>query len=287
MSSKTFEILDTYSNSLVVPKDLIEDLRQKIVERFAANPDLYYTKDIEKLKTNDWSVRRFLYEHKSKPDVSKALESMDKALKWRKSFGVHELKDNEFTREGYLSAGAFVYGTDRNGSPILILRGKVSRKIKVWVKTAHQFLVYLFEYVDQNFEGKGLTLLIDCRDSGIKNADMDTLKFIHSVLTDYYPGLVSSSMVYKMPIVLEAIYKMCRSWLSDEQTKYIYIVGKKTIQQYVAPEQLPDILLGTNAKPYRDIPDGSPSVHELAEKLGFKTEKADKLVKHLEKFYDN
>ncbi|CAG2178165.1 unnamed protein product, partial [Oppiella nova] len=234
------------------PKELVAELRQKAVERCEKSPDLYYSEDVERLKRDDWSVRRYLHQHKSKPDVQKGLEALDKALKWRKAYGVRELKDTDFAREGYTSVGAIIYGVDHNGTPIMIMRGKVSKKIKSWMKLAHQFLVYLVEKVDNSNEGK-----------------------------------VNSSIIFKMQTVLEAVYKMCKSWLNEEQNKYVYLTGKKTITEYVDQDQLPDFLLGTNKTPYRTAPDGAPTAHELAEKLGIKPEKADKLVKHLEKFFEN
>ena len=133
---------------------------------------------------------------------------------------------------------------------------------------------------------KGVTLLVDCKGSGLKNADTDFTKFAHTVLNDYYPGLVNAGLIYKLPKVMEAVYKVVRSWLNEEQEKYCYLIGKKNINEYVAVSELPDFLLGENKEPYRTVPEGSPSVHELAEKLSIKVEKADKLVKHLEQFYN-
>ncbi|CAG2121353.1 unnamed protein product, partial [Medioppia subpectinata] len=84
---KIFPILDSYGNSLEkVSKSLIQELRQKAVERVEKNPELYYEKDVEKVKSNDWFVRRFLHNYKSEVDVNKGLEALDKALKWRKSY---------------------------------------------------------------------------------------------------------------------------------------------------------------------------------------------------------
>jgi hypothetical protein len=76
-------------------------------------------------------------------------------MKWRKSFGVLELKDSDFPREGYLSAGIIVYGKDLNGAQLMIMRAKVARKIKSWVPTAQRFLVYLIEKIDSVNTGKG------------------------------------------------------------------------------------------------------------------------------------
>ena len=126
---------------------------------------------------------------------------------------------------------------------------------------------------------------MDCKGSGLRNADTDFMKFAHTVLNDYYPGLVNAGLVYKLPKVLEAVFKVVRSWLNEEQEKYCYLIGKKNINEYVAINELPDFLLGQCKEPYRTVPEEAPSAHELAEKLGIKVEKADKLVKHLEQFY--
>lgn len=126
---------------------------------------------------------------------------------------------------------------------------------------------------------------MDCKGAGLKNADTDFLKFAHTVLNDYYPGLVNAGLVYKLPEVIKPVFKVVQTWLNEEQNKYCYLVGKKTVNEYVSADQLPDFLLGTNTASYRSVPDGCPTVHELAEKSGIKVEKADKLVKHLEQFY--
>ncbi|CAG2166688.1 unnamed protein product [Oppiella nova] len=223
----TFPTLNSREEAAKISSSMVSELRTKFLEVVAKAPELYYDKDVEKLKTNDWSLQRFL--NHSKSNVDKAVECLDEAMKWRKSFGVRELNDKDFPR---------------------------------------------------------LTLLLDCKDSGVKNADMDFMKFAHRVLNDYYPGLVNAGLIYKLPKVMEAIYKLVKSWLNEEQEKFCYLITRKTIGEYASPQDLPDFLLGTNQEPYRTVPDGAPTAHELAERLGIKVEKADKLVKHLEPFYN-
>ena len=133
----------------------------------------------------------------------------------------------------------------------------------------------------------GLTILTDCTDTGIKNVDMDGLKFLHTCVDEYYPGLVNSTLVYKMPTVLEAFYKLFRSWLNEEQNKYMYLTDKKNINNYVSVDQLPDFLNGTNTEPYRIIPEDATTIHDLAQKYGIKKDKADKMLKHFEKYYES
>ena len=116
---------------------------------------------------------------------------------------------------------------------------------------------------------------------------MDAAKFSTALQYEYYPGLVTCIIIYKMPTILEAAYKLFRSWLNEEQNKYIYLVDKNNLNNFVAAEQLPDFLKGSNTQPYRVVPEGVTTIHKVAEKYGIKKEKADKLAKYMEKFYKN
>ena len=154
----SFPILDVYNKTTNIPKSLIEEVRQKFLERVKNNPDLYYNEDVERVKSDDWTVRRYLYRFKSEPDVKKGLESLDKAMKWRKAFGVLDLKDSDFAREGFQSAGVLIYGKDLCGSQLVIMRGKVSKKSKTWRQQMEKTVVYYLEKADRKNEGKGLMI---------------------------------------------------------------------------------------------------------------------------------
>ena len=154
----TFPTLNSREEAAKISSSMVSELRTKFLEAVAKAPELYYDKDVEKLKTNDWSLQRFL--NHSKSNVDKAVECLDEAMKWRKSFGVHELNDKDFPREAYQSAPVILYGKDLNGSPLLIIRSKVNRKIKSWVPTAQKYFVHLVEKADSLDTGKGLSQLL-------------------------------------------------------------------------------------------------------------------------------
>ena len=157
MSVHSFPILDIYIKTSKIPKNLIEEVRQKFVERVAKNPELYYNEDVERVKTDDWTVRRFLYRFNKDPDVNKGLEALDKAMKWRKPFGVLDFKESDLAKEGFMAAGVIMYGKDLNGSPLLIVRGKVAKKSKTWRPYMDKVVVYYFERADKQNSGKGMT----------------------------------------------------------------------------------------------------------------------------------
>ena len=148
-----FPTLNSYEESLKIPSSAVEELRNKIIEIINKSPELYYEKDVERVKSNNWWISRFLNQHKSNSD--KALEYLDKALKWRKSFGVLEINEKDFPREVFQTAPLILYGKDVNGSQLLILRAKVTRKIKVWVPMAQKYFINLVEKADSMDKGKG------------------------------------------------------------------------------------------------------------------------------------
>ena len=150
-----FPILNIYEKTSNMPKNLIEEVRKKFLERVNNNPELYYPEDVERVKTDDWNVRRFLHTFKSEPNADKAVEALDRAMKWRKSYGVLDIKDSEFAIEAYQCAGVFIYGRDLNGSQVLIIRGKVAKKSKTWRNHMQRFLINCIEKIDKQNQGKG------------------------------------------------------------------------------------------------------------------------------------
>ena len=155
MSEPVFPILDIYNKTAKISKDLIEEVRQKFLERVDKNPDLYYNEDVERVKTDDWTVRRYLYRFNKEPDVNTGLEALDKAMKWRKSFGVLDFKDSDLVKEGLMAGGILLYGKDLNGSQLLILRGKTAKKSKTWRPYMDRVIVHYLEKADKENTGKG------------------------------------------------------------------------------------------------------------------------------------
>ena len=149
----SFPTLNLREEAAKVPSALMEEVRSAFLERAAKSADLYNDEDVAKVKANDWWVTRFVANNKQNKE--KAIEALDKAMKWRKEFGVLGIKDNQFPKEFYQSAALFLYGKDLNGARLLILRAKVAKKIKVWVLMAQQFFVNLVEKAELADDGKG------------------------------------------------------------------------------------------------------------------------------------
>lgn len=73
-----------------VEPELIDELKRRFNEEFAANPELYDERDYERINTNDWWTKRYLlYRH---GDMQKAFDLLKDNMKWRKEYGAWSIK---------------------------------------------------------------------------------------------------------------------------------------------------------------------------------------------------
>ena len=74
-------------------KEVIENIRRRVL---AMNPDMFHPKDVERVKTNDWPIERYLLVNKSEDT---AFAAFIKTMEWRKSYGVNDFTDESFPKE--------------------------------------------------------------------------------------------------------------------------------------------------------------------------------------------
>ena len=166
----------------------------------------------------------------------------------------------------------------------MIFRVRINKKIKEWIELGKKYMIYLFELVNREQDKNKLTLIFDCTDAEIGNVDTDLLMFIISLLRNYYPMILNTVLVYRLPSVLNHVLKLVHSWLPKDHQKLIHPINKKGLNDYVDPDELPDFLGGTCDLPYKTAPIGVLSAHDLAEQLSISKSAADKLTKHLEPY---
>ncbi len=77
------------------------------------------------------------------------------------------------------------------------------------------------------------------------------VKFLLHCLKFYYPKTLAYLLVYDIPFILNAAWKLIKSWLDPAAQKMIIFVGKTTIQQYIAVDNLPKHMGGNVTIIYR------------------------------------
>jgi len=117
--------LGTSSNSKI--DGLVKELRKKFLERYQSNPQDYDPIDIENIRNNDFTAKRFLVYQDL--DFNAAFEQLDDTMKWRKSYGVNKLDFSQCGVEFFKCGALFIYNQDIEGRPVLYARIRTHIKI--------------------------------------------------------------------------------------------------------------------------------------------------------------
>lgn len=223
----------------------VESLRKRFLEEVEKNPGLYHEIDIERVKTEEWQVKRFLVEFNN--DEDKAFELLCKAMKWKKEFGIHERDDQYFFKELWELTGSEISGRDKQGRLIQIEVTRKQYSFKELHLMHRQFLAHNLERVDRLAKEDGFILLMDTNGAGVSNVDLDMIKF-KLQCNDLYPQGLRQMFVIDLPWILNPVMKVIMNFMSPNLKERLSYVKKQQLKEYIDPDQLPDFLGGTREK---------------------------------------
>ena len=72
----------------------------------------------------------------------------------------------------------------------------------------------------------------------IFSKDMEMIKFVVTCLKTYYPSLIDYMIIYQMPFVFNAAWKVIRNWLPAQAVNLIKFTDKINIKEYIQESQL-------------------------------------------------
>ena len=130
-------------------QELIENLRQAFLRLISENQEeqeQFDALDIERVKQFNWIIERHLMNANWKNDL--AFENLIENLRWRKQFGVNQLKEEDFPSEFYKSGSFFDYETDKLGHSVIYIRGRLHKKISDWTPLFKKFFVFIVNKVE-------------------------------------------------------------------------------------------------------------------------------------------
>ena len=73
-----------------------------------------------------------------------------------------------------------------------------------------KFFVYQLERLSREEGLAQFSIVFDCRNAGLKNMDMEFTQFMINVMKDYYPDPLNYIIVFEMPWVLNAAFKIIK-----------------------------------------------------------------------------
>ncbi|KAG9508676.1 Motile sperm domain-containing protein 2 [Fragariocoptes setiger] len=235
---------------------VLERTRDLLHQDYKKNPECYYREDIEKLMTDDWALTRFLLRRRECPHETVKL--IRECGKFRRLHRMPELKLSEFPIEFFHCAGVFRYLPDRIGNETLYFRVSchLARQVPEIANITKSFLLCLLEQCDRKNNGRGTCIVFDLTNATLANLDLHYLSWMLTSFRQCCPKGVSYILVYNMPWYFQAATKITNSMMSAGNRRKLKFVNGTEIQQYIAPENLPDMYGGTGKLDYRRVPDG-------------------------------
>jgi len=230
---------------MVLGEELYEkkftDLKNKFLEQYQGSIDkgVYHPRDLERLKKDNEWIKAFY--RQSMEDNEKTLCLIDEVLAWRKFSDVNNIiipgrlpVSEELFQKGFI----FMRNDDINCIPMMHFIIKNHKKEHVSQSELFRFISYFFEKAYKFNCEDPIVLVFDMSDSGYSNLDMDMIKFVIMCLKTYYPGLIDYMIIYQMPFIFNAAWKIIRNWLPAEAVKLIKFCDKKNIKEYIQESQL-------------------------------------------------
>lgn len=91
-------------------------------------PNLFYKEDVEKVKKQEWLIRRFMAHHKGdklgEENPKKTADTIVKCLLWKKKMRLREMKPDEYPKEFY-QCGIYGRALTRDGETLIHITGNI------------------------------------------------------------------------------------------------------------------------------------------------------------------
>uniref|UniRef100_A0A3B3ZNJ1 Uncharacterized protein n=1 Tax=Periophthalmus magnuspinnatus TaxID=409849 RepID=A0A3B3ZNJ1_9GOBI len=227
----------------------IEDTRERFKnELLQDSAEKYDSRDVEKLQTDDALVEGYLTWRLY--NVDDALKMIDESLQWRKEFGVNDLTENSIPRWMFETGAVYLHGYDNEGNKLFWFKVKLHVKDAKTILDKKKYVAFWLERYAKKEPGIPLTVVFDMTESGISNIDMDFVKYIINCFKIYYPKFLSKMVIVDMPWIMNAAWKIVKSWLGPEAISKLRFASKSEVQTYINPEYLPPSLGGTDPFQY-------------------------------------
>ncbi|CAF4870001.1 unnamed protein product [Rotaria sp. Silwood1] len=221
----------------------VEEFRKLINEHFEkqiSEGQLYDTRDIERFNTIDPYTLMYIQHGQfgTSFNQERALNFFNGSMSWRKRHNVYDISTNEFPAEYFDRRAIYFENRDKYNHPILHFLVRKFHKGQENNEAIKRFLIYNFEQHIREHPDEKIVLLFDMSETGIGHLDYDIVKFIIASMQIFYPGLLAYMLMFKMPFLLTAAWKLIRTWMASESEQFIKFVNANTIKDYISPDQL-------------------------------------------------
>lgn len=255
-------------------KNSIVSLRARFEVELSKNSHLYHPIDVERVRSEDWQVRRFLEEADGNEEL--AFTSLLRSLQWKESFGLHRRSDNYFPLEFWLMSRTEVTGKDRQGRLVWWQTTKDVRHFPETALLARQFYAHCLEKADRAVGQTGGTFIGDTKGASLLHVDHRFEQFKISLLC-HYPQIARSVYIVDLPWLFTGLVRLILGWMDPTLRKCVKCVNSDALLKVVDRELIPVNLGGTRKK--HELPEGLLPLEMLADKFDFSEEFVERFYK--------
>ncbi|KAK2533798.1 Mospd2 [Columba livia] len=228
---------------------LISETRRRFeAEYLPDKSDKYDSRDVERLQQDDkWVENYLIWRHDVIDDT---LKMIDESFQWRKEYTVNDLTESVLPKWLFEIGALFLHGYDKEGYKLFWFRVKHHTKDPKQQLDKKKLVAFWLEHYAKRDHGKPLTVVFDMSETGISHIDLDFVRFIVNCFTDYYPNFLTKIVIFEMPWIMNAAFKIVKGWLGPEAISMLKFTNKSDVQEYINGEYLPPHMGGTDSFKY-------------------------------------
>ncbi|XP_038220488.1 motile sperm domain-containing protein 2-like [Zerene cesonia] len=190
-------------------------------------------RDLEKVK-NDKYLYRVLEHHSN--NVQMAADMLFNIMVWRKENNINDINESTVNLDVLKQGLYFPHGRDIDSCLLLVMRSKVYAKGQD-VEAVKKVFIYWLERLEREEGGKKITLFFDMDGCGVNNMNINIISYMINVLKCYYPNFINYVIIFQMPWILSAGFKIVKEMLPAQAIERLRMVNKDKLKDLVAPEQ--------------------------------------------------
>ncbi|XP_013163394.1 PREDICTED: motile sperm domain-containing protein 2-like [Papilio xuthus] len=233
----------------------VDELRYKFQEKLKDGvpnpPGEFDTKDIERVKDDKYMNR--IIEH-CEGNVELSLKMLWSTLIWRKNNNINNIKETvnmDYVREGLF----FPRGRDIDGCLIFILKWKLYNKGVKNVEELKKVVVYWLERLEREESGKPITVFFDLDGCGLNNIEVEVVAYMITLLKNYYPKFVNYIIIYQMPWIMSAGYRIVKGLLPARAVERLRVINKEKMKDIIPLNQALKCYGGTDSYEFEFVPE--------------------------------
>ncbi|XP_013189019.2 motile sperm domain-containing protein 2-like [Amyelois transitella] len=250
---------------MATPADLRSAFENRLKEGIPNPPGEFHPLDLERAK-DDKYLKRILTHVDN--DLKQASDMLWDLMVWRKTVGANDINEST-VRMDYLKEGTFFpRGRDVDGSLLMIVKAKMHVKGQKDFEEIKKIIIYWLDRIEREENGKCVTLFFDMEGCGLGNMDMELIKYLISMFKLYYPLFLNYIVIYQMPWVLSAAFKVVKSLLPAKAVEKMKFCSKDNLKDVVPPEQALTCWGGKDSYKFEFVPENR-SAEQSTKKVTF------------------